>query len=347
MASNLVSSIIRRRSRLELVIALVTTAFMLAAVGLAQNYYHNQFNGPFPVSKQELLDIDNLMNVREYHITIEGDRAALIGNASQSSASSFSSRDVNYVALALDDRFLLVEVPGNPITVRAEFDPTSTRFTGALVRIPSDVQQEVIDTIVALEPEVKGRFLPFMLNSGDFGTWGYLTPFVAGIAIVTSLWIGIRAVRRMRDYSRHPIMRKLARFGDAVTIAEAIELDMQQDHEIVGQKAHLTRHWLVYPTRLWLEATKFADVMWMYEQVIQKQRNFIPTNKIYAALIWDRYGNCIKIPCKQEMMHAILSAVARRSPGAIKGYQTSTDVAWNNDREAFIEAVDKRRAEAR
>jgi hypothetical protein len=347
MASNFVYPIIRRSNRVQLVVALLIAVLILAAVGLAQQYYYNQFNGPFSIPKHELLKIDSLNDVREYYVTVEGDHAALTGITKHSSEYGLRDRDDNYVALSLDDRFLLVEIQGNPMFLQADFDPANTQYTGTLVPIPSDIRQEIIDTIVANEPEINGRFLPFMLKTENFGTWGYLTPVVAGIVLVISLWIIVRAIRRAQDYAKHPIMHKLTRFGDAKHVAEMIDLDMKRDHEVIDQKVHLTHSWLVYPTALSLEATKLHDVMWIHEQIIQHQRNFIPTKKTYAALIWDRHGICIKVPCEQEFMNSILSAVARHSPGAVRGYQTNTDAAWNNDRDAFIQAVDKRRDEAK
>ncbi len=87
-------------------------------------------------------------------------------------------------------------------------------YTGKLVHIPDDIQQEVIADMENDSPEFKDLFLPMMLDASDFKLSGYIGIGISAIVFVLCAVGVIRVLLRSGNSTRHPIMRDLARFGD-------------------------------------------------------------------------------------------------------------------------------------
>lgn len=337
MTTNFINGIIRRSNMLNFFLALVVIAVVVAGAAVARNYYYNLFGGPFDISKQNMLKLQGADGLSQYYVTIKGDDVIDTGFQQVSRNYGIETGHESYVALMLDDKFLLVQVPG---------DASETRqYSGAIQGIPSDVQREVIDKIIAEVPEVRGRFLPVMLNSADFRLSGFLALGVTALFALGGLYLLARTIQRFSDPSQHPIMRSLARFGDAEQTADQIEGEMNQDHPTIGKQTHLTRSWLVHRTGVSLQVTRLSDVTWMYKHVTQHRTNFVPTGKTFQAMIWDRSGTCIGIQGKEKEVLAIMEAIAQRTPWTIIGYKPELEQAWKKDRSRFLAAVDQRRSQ--
>lgn len=338
MTTNFIHGIIRRSNFYQFLLALVIIIAVIGAAVLARNFYYNLFSGPFDISKQSMLKLKSPDGLSQYYVTIKGDDVIDTGYQQVSRNYGIETGHESYVALMLDDQFLLVQVSGEA--------SDSIQYSGAIQSIPSDVQREVLDQIIAEVPEVKGRFLPVMLGAGDFRLPGFLAVGATVLVALGGLYLLARVIQRMTDPSTHPIMRGLARFGDAEQTADQIEGEMNQDHPTVGKKTHLTRNWLIHRTGSTLQATRLSDITWMYKHVTQHRTNFIPTGKTFKALIWDRSGVCIEIQGKEKEVLAAMEAVAQRTPWSIIGYKPELEQAWKKDRSRFIAAVDQRRSQA-
>ncbi|MEO8607276.1 MAG: DUF6709 family protein [Chloroflexota bacterium] len=338
MGSNFINSIIRRSNLNQFIFALVVLIGVIGALVLSANYYYNLFNGPFDMSKSDLLKIDNLDDVKQYFVNLKGDDVIDTGYYYSTTNYGVETGQDHYAAVLFNKQFLLVQVPG-------DVSDTVKNYTGALKPIPSDVQSDIMDSIYHDEPSVKGHFLPFMLDTSDFRGSGYVGLVVAIIVGLICVWIIIRSLRRMGNPASHPIMRGLARFGDAEQTTEQIEFEMNQDHPKVGKNLHLTRNWLVYRTASTLSATKLSDVVWVYKHVTQRRTYGVATGKTFKAMIYDRYGSNIVVPGKEADVAATLESVARQSPWAQVGYTKDWEQKWKQQRAAFIAAVDQRKKE--
>jgi hypothetical protein len=237
------------------------------------------------------------------------------------------------MALLLDERVLLV---------KAQDDKSVTEFTGYLEALPSDVQTEIVGRVEQKVPEVRGAFLPYMLNTDGFRGMGYVM-LGLGIPLFGLCVFGIvRAIQRSNDPSAHPIMRALARFGPPDYVASQIDAELLADHPKVGN-VHLTPTWLVQATAAKLDATRLDDVVWAYKKVTQHRTNGIPTGKTYAAQVWDRHGVCITVAGKEAFVNQVLDAAAQRVPWMLAGYSAELEKSWKSNRAAVLEAVDQRR----
>jgi hypothetical protein len=338
MGSNFIQGIIRRSNLNQFIVALVVLIGVIGAMVVSANYYYNLFNGPFDMSQRDLLNIENLNDVKEYYVNLKGDDVIDTGYQYVTKNYGVETGHDSYAALLFDRQFLLVQIPG-------DVSESNKNYTGALKPIPSDVQREILDEIYREEPSVKDDFLPFMLDTSDFRGPGYIGLIVGIVVGLACVWVILRSLRRMGDPSQHPIMRGLARFGDAEQTAEQIEFEMNQDHQKVGKNLHLTRNWLVYRTASSLSATKLSDVVWLYKHVTQRRTYGVATGKTFKAMIYDRYGECVNVPGKETEVAATLEAVARQSPWAQIGYQKDWEQKWKQQRAGFVAAVDERKAE--
>jgi hypothetical protein len=335
MNNSLVHSTIRRSNRNQLILCVAGALLLVGLAAINTRYFYNFFFGPFPADRQTLLATNDAGGLQKYFVKVSGDRTLDTGGqeVSRNSRSGSERVTASYMALLLDERFMIV---------KAQNDTKTTDFTGYLEAVPSDVRTEIIGDIERAVPEVKGAFLPIMLNTESFRGTGYVGLGLGIPLFGLCLWGLARAIRRSNDPSTHPILRALGRFGPPDYVASQIDAEMLAEHPTVGG-VHLTPNWLVHAASASLSATRIDDVVWAYKQVTQHRTNGIPTGKTYAAQIWDRHGVCIIVTGKEPVVNQALEAVAQRSPWVLAGYSPELEKTWKQNRVAVIEAVEQRR----
>jgi hypothetical protein len=328
---------ISRSNRNQFLLALLTIGVVLACCALSYRYLVNFFLGPQPLNAGQVNAITNLDAQVRYYVTVTGDDVADTGFQEVSrSKTGTETVKASFFALLVDQQIVLVKGQG---------EATSKVYTGALVEIPADVRSEVITGIEADEPSLKGRFLPFMLDTSDFRTNGYIGLGLGLLLVLVACGLLLRLVGRILNPLKHPIMRALKRFGDPEDIAAQIDREMDSDHTKLGQM-HLTSNWLLQRNGAILNVTRLNDVMWLYQMVTQHRTNGVPTGKTYAAHIWDRYGVCIIIPGKEDAVKKVLETVFQRVPWVAAGHTDEIAKAWKADRVRFAAMIDQRRTQA-
>jgi hypothetical protein len=335
MNNSLVHSTIRRSNRNQLILCAVGAFLLVGLAALNIRYFYNFFFGPFPADRQMLLAATDVGTLRQYFVKISGDQVLDTGAQEVSRNTKTGSERVtaSFMALLLDDQFLIVKAPD---------DKETTTFTGYLEAMPSDVRTEIIADIEREVPEVRGAFLPYMLNTESFRGTGYVALGLGIPLFGLCLWGLARAIRRTNDPSTHPILRALGRFGPPDYVASQIDAEMIATTSKVGG-VHLTPNWLVHAGSANLSATRIEDVVWAYKQVTQHRTNGIPTGKTYAAQIWDRHGVRITVTGKEPVVTQALEAVAQRVPWVLAGYSPELEKTWKQNRAAVVDAVEQRR----
>lgn len=297
-------------------------------------YLTNFFGGPRPASRGELLALDNPDGVARNWVDVTGDKNYDTGMqmVSTSSRSSNETVEANYMALLIDDRLLLVKTAS---------DADVTSYNGALVPIPADVQTEVVKYIERSE-DVKGAFLPYMLDANNFRTNGFIGLSVGGLTLLACLYLIGTGIQR-GDSARHPIMRRLARHGDTTAVISEVENELLAPNWTHGT-LHATRNWLVQAAPAEFNAMRLSEIVWLYKHVTQRRVNFIPAGKTFAAHILDAHGQKLAIRARnQKDADAILTGVLDAAPWALAGYDAEIEKTWNRDRSAVIDAVAQRR----
>ncbi|HET9221616.1 MAG TPA: DUF6709 family protein [Roseiflexaceae bacterium] len=335
MNDSLIHRTIRRSNRNQLIVCLVGALVLVGLAAINTRYFYNFFFGPFPMERETLLATSDAGALQKYFVKVSGDRTLDTGGQEISRNTKSGSERVTaaYMALALDDRFLIV---------KAQDDTKITDYTGYLEAMPSDVRTEIVADIEGAVPEVRGAFLLFVLNTGSFRSTGYVA-LALGIPLFgLCLWGLARAIRRSNDPSTHPILRSLSRFGPPDYVASQIDAELLAEHPKAGG-VDLTPNWLVHAAPASLSATRIDDVVWAYKQVTQHRTNGVPTGKTYAAQIWDRHGVCITVTGKEPVVNQALEAVAQRSPWVLAGYSPELEKTWKQNRATVVEAVEQRR----
>src|ERR1700730_15117430 len=216
-------------------------------------YFFNFFHGPFPIDRATLLSIQDPNARRESFVTIRGDETLETG-FEESNTDYIITTHHPILALKAGDRLLLVKVSR---------DTDATQFSGDLTGIPSDLRSQVLSVLQERHPELKGRFLPVMLDATSYRLNGYIgiaAGTLFGLALVWSFWKGLQSRAKPET---HPIWKKLGKYGSAQPVGA--QLDAELRSEGGGETfsaAHLTTNWLVHSSAFNIEVMRIADVVW-------------------------------------------------------------------------------------
>ncbi len=332
MDTDIIYPIIRRNNRNWLIFLLIAFGLICLTIYMSLNSFDNALHGPYEVTQEDIINIQNLNDVKNYYVTITGDR---VTDSGFQYVTDSNKVEKSYMLLQLNKKLLLVELMGD--------ESRDIEYTGTLVPFGSEIQREVVDKLNDY-PAYKKALLPFMLKTYDFVVPTYLSMVILVLLAVVCLWRIIVVLLRISDNSRHSIIRNLKRFGEPNTLIPQIERELAAtDHIQVGKTIHLTMHWLIQSTNSSFKATPLSDLMWIYKQVIQHRTYGIPVRKTYAALIYDRYGKTINVRGKEDLITKILANVAAHAPWAKIGYSKEIQSSWKKDRAGFIATVDQRK----
>ena len=344
MTSNLVLSAVRQANRSRIIWCSLGLVVLALIGAFSLRYYINFFSGPRAISRSELLQISDPDAEDRYYVSVDGDHAIDTGAQmiSRSRRTGSQSVTASYVALEVDDRLLLVKTSGD-VPVLDDLIPT--HYEGALVSIPSDVQEKIVDEIGRQEPEIKEMFLPYMLDAGSFRNWGIVGLVVMVPLLLLFVYLLARALQRSGDPSKHPFVLSLKRFGEPSAVASEIEAEMQAEHTQVG-KVHVTRNWMVVLDKGLFQAIRLTDMVWLYKQVTQHKTNGVSTGRTFVANLFDSHGEKVQITAKEEEIDQVVGRVYAAAPWAIAGYSAELEKAWNKDRASMLAAVAQRRQQA-
>jgi hypothetical protein len=340
MTSNLVLSAVRQSNRKRIIWCSLGLVVLALVGAFTMRYYINFFSGPRAISHSDLIQITNPDAEDRYYVSVDGDRAIDTGaEMVRRSRTGSSSVSASFVALAVDDRLLLVKTGGD---VPALDDLIPTHYEGALTTFPSDVQEKIIDKLGAQDAELKEMFLPYMLDATNFRTGGIIGLVVMVPLLLLLVFLLVRAIQRSGDPTRHPFVQSLKRLGDPSAVASEIEAEMQAEHTQVG-KVHVTRNWVVVSDKALFQAVRLSDMVWLYKQVTQHKTNGITTGRTYVANLFDSHGEKVQITGPEETVEQVLGRVYTAAPWAIAGYSADLEKAWNKDRASLLAAVAQRR----
>ncbi|HTX79973.1 MAG TPA: DUF6709 family protein [Longilinea sp.] len=333
MIDGFVEQQIRRNNRSQILWALFILAVVIGAFVIAGDYYYNFFFGPFKVSSAQVISYQAGNLPRQYYVTVTGREVEDTGyDMYHTDNSGNKTTDASYMALLVSNRLLLVKVPP------AALQTATATMTGALVDLPSDEQTYVIQNLESEYPNIKGAFLPVMLDTTDFKTNGYAGLVVGTLIAGICLFFIIRGIMRS-DPERHPFMKQLARYGQPEFIASSIDMEMDGEHTRVGP-LHVSPKWLVLNTLSLMKVERMEDLVWGYKLVTQHRTYGIPTMKTYSAMIYDRNGTLISVAAKEDVITQLLTEVKQHAPWMIAGYSKELADAWRKDRTRVIAAVD-------
>ncbi len=346
MNEGMILKTVQRSNTILLALSLLALAILAGLILFNVNFIYNFLLGPFEADSAALVKASSASAIQKYWINVSGDDIGDTGIQYVSTSSNNVEKvEASYLTLVLGERLLLVRMPGEQ-----NADVLAPRLTGWLSPISADENSEVILKLEQDYPGVQAAFLPFKLETGDFRSTGILGILIAITLLALSIFGLATALRRMNDPNAHPILKRLSRFGPLDFTVSRIEAELASPHTTLragSGKLHLTNNWLVYPTLTNVLATRFEDVAWVYRHVFNYKQYFITVARSYSAMVCDRSGTRIQVNAgsKEQLADEMLKAILERTPWAIAGYTDDLQRAWNQDRPAFLAAIDKRKAQ--
>lgn len=325
---------IKRSNTTTILFSLVALVIVVVLVVISSGpYWLAQVTGPIEISADEILDLNGSEHL--YNRAVSGedmDDTYYYEETYDQDTGRQVSIDAYFGALEIGkDQWILVR-SSEEINTREE------DYVGTLQPISGDVTSEVY---VLAADELNIEFLPIMLDTTRNETMWYVGTAVLLILGLASLWGIFAFIGRNADPTKHPILKKLSRFGNVDDIVHSIDKDLTMGEDSVG-KLRLTKNYLVHTAGSNFDAMPYSAVAWVYKMV--KRGRY---GKTYEVHIYDVTGYQMVIVAKEAEVNVMLNAVAARAPHAIAGFSEDIKRMWNKERQSFIEQVNLRKQNPR
>jgi hypothetical protein len=342
MDHSFVSKVVNRANRTLLIWSIVGLLAVIGLLLLNTRYLYNFILGPFDIQAEQVLQVGSASTPQQYWVNVAGEDMINTGVTYTTTSSGGSKTiEASYFAMPVGEQLLLVRMNGDQ---SAETLPGNV--TGWLSDVTSEETTKIIRDLEEQVPEVKGMFLPYKLETGNFRANGIIGMILGLGILVFSVWGLFTFVGRTTDPTTHPIFKKLSRFGPLDFTISRIETELASPHQTIG-KLHLTNSWLIYEAATNLIATRYEDVVWAYMHVLRQKSYGVTVNKTYTAKVLDRFGVVCDFLAgrKEETVKEMLEAIYQHAPWTVMGYSDQLDAAWKKDRPGFLATVDQRKAQ--
>jgi len=323
---------------LRRVVAWGLAAACLLLLTLSQKrYISNFFMGPHELGAAELGSIVDVAQAPRYFARVTGSRAIDTGIQQitvRKRGGVETSRSVSaaYYALVIGDRLLLAKTSGGaPKTVEGE-----------LAAIPADLDRQLFDT--ADMQAVRKRFYPFYVSGDSFRSTGYWA--IGGVLVFAFLFFkqALPAWRNLQDPANHPVLERVASWGDPIGIAVEAEREHRAPRYKGGEGWLVTDKYLLRSTFFSFDLLRLSDLLWAYKKVTKHSVNFIPTGKSYEAVL-ACYGGSATVKGNEKTVDQVLGFAAQRTPWAIFGFSKELETLFAKNAQDFGMAVEKRKRE--
>jgi hypothetical protein len=336
MWDDFISGQIRRTSRNLFLMggAILLILGLLLAAGWRDTY--NFVFGPFPIQSSELISISNTDSSKHYFLKVQGEKSFATGMR-EVDASDHDKIRAEIVALVVEKRLLLVKTPT---------DNHQLQFTGTLTAIPPEVANGAVRRWNEKHPDLKGAYLPFMLDATGFRKGDNLVVAAvgAGLGVLGLVLIGIPVRRKMQPES-HPLLMQLAKYGGLQDVR--MRMDSEMRSEGGGEKfgaMQVTTNWLIHAAAYKTNVMATRDVVWAYPKVTKHYHSGIPTGKTYSAIIRDSKGQSVEISGKKDSVPKMMESLQRRMPWVMIGFSKELEALWLREKPKFFQLVEQRRA---
>lgn len=335
---------IYRSNRNLLAVNICLLLSLIAIAGMNRRYFYNFFFGPFPIDHQTLLSNTTPDSSLQYFFRIRGSQSFNTGiQEVERRVSKYTGETksetvtANYWALVIEQKLLLVKTPNTD---------ESKEFIGALIALPENAREKIVNEAEAQVPSLQGVFLPLMLDATNFRTFGYIG-LAMGIPLLgLGIWNLSKVAQRRKNIDNHPIMNDLKRFGSPQDVAAKIDSELQ----IAGNKSDIgvvtiTRSWLLKPSFFGLDIQNLNEIVWIYKSVTTHYKYFIPVGKTYAVVVCNRQGGTLEIAGKEQDIHKIIEQIITYVPWVLAGFSQELQEVWQKNCSEMIEFVDVKRQE--
>jgi hypothetical protein len=336
MWDDFISRQIRRTNRNLLLVGSVILAGLglLLAGGWRDTY--NFLYGPFPIQNSDLVSISNPDAPKRFFLKVNGEETFRTGMR-EVDANNHTKIRAELIALVVGKRLLLVKTPS---------DNQQVQFTGTLTAIPPELFNGVVHEWDQKHPDMRGAYLPFMLDATGFRKGDNLTVAAAavGFGLLGLVLVGI-PVRRKLQPENHPLLKQLTKYGFLQDIQMRIDSEMRSEGG--GEKfgaMQITTNWLIHAAAYKTNVMATRDVVWAYPKITKHYHSGIPTGKTYSAIIRDSQGQSLEINGKKDSVPKLLESLQRRMPWVLIGFSKELEALWLKEKPKFFQLIEQRRA---
>jgi hypothetical protein len=303
-----------------------------------QRYLKNFLMGPFVMGQAELDSIKDIDTAPRYFARVSGTKAFDTG-MQQITVRKRHGREMSrgvsgaYYALMVGDRFLLVMSSAGPPSM----------VEGELKDLPSSLSKKLFNT-----PEMRTisqLFYPFYLDDGFFRIPGYVG--LAGALLFGYLLfgLGLPAWRYCRDPYSHPVVLRMASWGDAASISRDAEEEAQAAR-FEGGGWLMTDRYFIKRTFNSFDLLRLRDVLWAYKEVTKHRFGLIPTGKTYVA-VFNCYGGSAEVSGSENEVDEMLALAEARVPWAVFGFSNELKKIFEKQNPEFCAGVEQRKQDWR
>jgi hypothetical protein len=326
---------VRTTSRRRFIAWTVALAVVCGLVAANRRYVENFLGGPHDMGQADLDAIRDVSTAEKYYARVRGSEAIDTGIhqvtvRTQNGVETGRSITGAYFALVVGDRLLVCRSSSG----------AGTTFEGELAPMPAELDQQIFDS--AEMRELRPRFYPFYLTDESFRYPGYWA--LAGLAVFGILLVkfGGSAWKHLQDPSSHPVVQRVATWGDPIGVAVTAEREARAPRLKGGGGWLLTDRFLIQKTFFTFELLRLDDLLWAYKKVTKHSVNFIPTGKTYDAVLSCKGGSAT-VQGSEKAVDEMLAFAAEHTPWAVFGFSKEIEGHFLNDATAFCAAVESRK----
>ena len=329
MSDNWVLQQIRRAYRNRLMWWGIVLACLLFFVLSQYRYITNFFQGPFTLGKAELDAITDASTAPRYFARVTGSKAIDTGIRQI----SVRKRHGVETGRSVTGEFFVLMIEDRLLVAKGLTGPHATA-EGELIPLAGELEARLFNT--ADMQAIKKRFYPFYVDEAPFRVSGYVAGAVIAVIGFFAVWLGSVALKRYRAPATHPLLGKVASWGDPGRIAAEAEAGARSPRHASGGWV-VTDKYLIRSTFREFDLHRLADLQWAYKRVTKS--NFV---KSYSAVMVMN-GASVTILGTEKSVDAVLGLAAECAPWAVFGYSKEIEDHFKQNRQAFAATIEQRR----
>jgi len=323
----------RRQTLAWVVVFLAGAAFVFSN----SRYVRNFVEGPFALQPSELGQLTDLETTPDYFVSVVGEKVIdteiqEVTTTTRNGVKEGSHVSAGYFAFLVGDRFLVVKSAKEP----------PNKISGELLPIPSNLASELFSGPDG--QEVRSHFYPFYLEPEGFRYPGYWGIGIAWVFIGLFWKYGKPAWMHLRDVSKHPLLKRLEQWGDAIGVSVDVQRELSNSAHHKSNGIIVTDKYVVRKRFFSFNVLRFDDLLCAYKKVTQRSVNFIPTGKTFEGILIF-YGGSETFSGNERKVDEVLSFARDKAPWAVIGYSDEIKNLFNKQTSEFCQVVESRRQE--
>ncbi len=324
---------------------LLVNAFILGLLlffaFVGQKYWYNFAFGPFTCETDTLFSTNNAATLQKQFVVLKGEKTLDTGKAEiyetfDRKTGELKDREVRgyYLLLRSGDKAVIIK---SPIVTQA------VSFEGKLVPVPADIFQLVVKPY---PEDLQKRFSAIMLDvSSGYRQQGFIMLFFGLPLLGISCWNLRKWNIRRSESEQHPIIKNLAKQGEARDLAPKLNEEMLSPDKKTFGGITVLRNWIIGRFPFTLDIINFDQLVWVYRLETRHSINFIPTGTSVELVIMTKDKKQHKFSCNKNQANDAIAEIFERAPWIYAGYSDELKHAWNKNAQGMIQEVEKAKSE--